>query len=118
MSIGQKIKKLRELRNLTQLHMAERLNLTQSAYSKLELGDNDISFSKLEKIAEVLEMKPEEIISFNEAMIFNVMHNEVGNGYVVYNTSETEKKLYEGQITILKDEVTYLKTVIEQLLKK
>lgn len=73
--IGQKIKKLRELKNYTQSHVAEGIGLTQSDYSKMEQGETEVSYTKLEKIANVLGLRPEDIISFNESMVFNVMHN-------------------------------------------
>ena len=72
MEIGRKIKTLREIRNLTQSHLAQELGLTQSAYSKIELGEVELSYSKLETVAKVLGMKPEEIIAPNKptTMIF------------------------------------------------
>lgn len=36
--IGYKIKSIRELKNLTQEYMAEKLDISQAAYSKLEKG--------------------------------------------------------------------------------
>ena len=118
--IGQKIKKLRELRNFTQSYMAEELGLSQSAYSKLELGEIEITYNKLERVAEVLGMRPEEVISFNESMVFNVMHNQTGNGFVITNNqlTESEKHLYEEQISLLKEELSYLKRLLEQVLAK
>jgi transcriptional regulator with XRE-family HTH domain len=91
LKIGHKIKKLRELRNLTQEHMANSLGLSQSAYSRMELGETEITFSKLEKISEELGMKPEEIIAFNESMVFNVMNNQTGNGLVINNNVPNEE---------------------------
>jgi transcriptional regulator with XRE-family HTH domain len=118
LQLGQKIKKLRELKNFTQSHIASELGITQSAYSKMELGETEVSYSKLTKIAEVLGMAPEEIMTFNEQMIFNVMHNQTGNGFVVNKGfSENERKLYEDQINQLKEEVSYLKKVLDKLLK-
>jgi transcriptional regulator with XRE-family HTH domain len=122
LNIGHKIKKLRELRNLTQEHMASSLGLSQSAYSRLELGETEITFSKLEKISEELGMKPEEIIAFNESMVFNVMNNQTGNGLVINNNVPREetkesKNLYEQLIDQLKEENAHLKKIIENLLK-
>ena len=119
LNIGHKIKKLRELRNLTQEHMASSLGLSQSAYSRMELGETEITFSKLEKISEQLGMKPEEIIAFNESMVFNVMNNQTGNGLVINNNVpiEENKTLYDQLITQLKEENAHLKKVIENLLK-
>ncbi len=119
LQLGQKIKKLRELKNFTQSHIASELGITQSAYSKIEQGETEVSYSKLSKIAEVLGMAPEEIMTFNEQMIFNVMHNQTGNGFVVNKGfTENERKLYEDQITQLKEEVCYLKKVLDKLLKE
>lgn len=119
LKIGHKIKKLRELKNLTQEHMAKSIGISQGAYSRMELGETEITYTKLEKISEELGMKPEEIISFNESLVFNVMNNQTGNGLVINNNqiSEEDKNLYQQQITMLKEENTYLKKVIDGLLK-
>jgi transcriptional regulator with XRE-family HTH domain len=120
LKIGHKIKKLRELKNLTQEHMANSIGITQGAYSRMELGETEITYSKLEKISEELGMKPEDVIAFNESVVFNVMNNQTGNGLVINNTqlSDTEKNLFEQQIILLKEENAHLKKVIESLLSK
>jgi transcriptional regulator with XRE-family HTH domain len=121
MHIGQKIKKLRELKNLTQTHMAQQLGVSQSAYSKMELGESEVTYNRLEKISEILEMKPEEVISFNESMVFNEMNNQYGGNVfsqIDQNTiSDTERQLYQDQINLLKEEVSYLKKMLEKVLK-
>lgn len=119
LNIGTKIKKLRELKNLTQEHMASVISVTQSAYSRLELGETEITYSKLARIAGELGMKPEDVISFNESMVFNVMHNQTGNGLIIQNNTlvNEERDLYKLQIETLKEEVAYLKKIIDNLLK-
>jgi transcriptional regulator with XRE-family HTH domain len=94
--------------------------VSQSAYSKIELGESEVTFTKLEKISEALGMKPEEVIAFNESMVFNVIHNNSGyNGFVDNNNQVTdnERLLYQDQINLLKEEVSYLKQMLEKLLK-
>jgi transcriptional regulator with XRE-family HTH domain len=120
LKIGHKIKKLRELKNLTQEHMANSIGITQGAYSRMELGESEITYSKLEKISEELGMKPEEIIAFNESVVFNVMNNQTGNGLIINNGQllEMEKNLFEQQIILLKEENSHLKKVIEGLLNR
>jgi transcriptional regulator with XRE-family HTH domain len=119
LNIGTKIKKLRELKNLTQEHMASVIGITQSAYSRMELGETEITYSKLVRIAGELGMKPEEVIAFNESMVFNVMHNQTGNGLIIQNNAlnNEERELYKQQIETLKEEVAYLKKIIDSLLK-
>ncbi len=120
LKIGHKIKKLRELKNLTQEHMAKSIGISQGAYSRMELGETEITYSKLEKISEELGMKPEEIIAFNESLVFNVMNNQTGNGLVINNSqiSDAEKHMFEQQIDLLTEENTYLKKVIDGLLNR
>jgi transcriptional regulator with XRE-family HTH domain len=116
--LGQKIKKIRELKNLTQSHMANELGLSQSAYSKIELGETELSYNKLQRIADIFKMTTEEITTFNEQMIFNVMHNQTGNGFVINKgMNDNEKKLYEDQIATLKEEIVYLKKIMDKLLR-
>jgi transcriptional regulator with XRE-family HTH domain len=119
-NIGHKIKKLRELKNLTQEHMAKSIGITQGAYSRMELGETEITYTKLEKISEELGMKPEEVIAFYESLVFNVMNNQTGNGLVINNNqiSDTEKNSFEQQILLLKEENSYLKKVIDGLLNR
>ena len=119
-NIGHKIKKLRELKNLTQENMAKSIGISQWAYSRMELGETELTYTKLEKISEELGMKPEEVIAFNESLVFNVMNNQTGNGLVINNNqlSDTEKNSFEQQILLLKEENSYLKKVIDGLLNK
>ncbi|MET3539052.1 helix-turn-helix domain-containing protein [Chryseobacterium limigenitum] len=110
MITGHKIRSIRELKNLTQDHIADRLQISQSAYSKLEKESN-ISDEKLQQIAEALEVKPEDIMAFDSQKYFNNVGNVEGDNSNSYNesivigmtTEETEliKKLYEDKITLL-----------------
>ncbi len=120
LKIGHKIRKLRELKNMTQEHMAQSIGVSQGTYSRMELGETEITYTKLERISEELGMKPEEVIAFNESMVFNVMNNQTGNGLVINNNqlSEIETNMYEQQILLLKEENAHLKKVIEGLLKR
>ena len=119
--LGSKIKRLRELKNFTQDFMAEQLQVSQSAYSKLEIGETEITYKRLAQIAEILQLKPEEIANFTESMVFNVMHNQSGqNGLVINQTTLTtsEKELYERQIALLQEELAYLKELLASWIKK
>ena len=118
MKLGNKVKKLRELKNFTQEYMANHLEMTTSGYGKIERDESDVSYQKLEKIATLLGVKVEDIINFNETLIFNVMHNQIGieNGYVVQNSSsEKEKELYEMIIANQKEEINSMRKIIEKL---
>lgn len=49
--IGYKIRKLREIRNYTQEYMADSLNISQNAYSRIEREETEPPLSRIEAIA-------------------------------------------------------------------
>jgi len=124
MILGNKIKKLRELHNYTQEYMAIELEMTQAGYSKIETGDTDVPFSRLENIAKILDVKVTDLINFDEKVLLNygnVGTNE-GNGTVNnYRDDEMIKKLeqqYEARITSLEKEIERLYKLLEKSLGK
>lgn len=104
------------MRNLTQEHVAGKLGMTQSAYSKVENEGTDISVKRLEQIADLFGMLPEELIGFNESMVFNLSNNKKASGLVINQMSSNERKVYEDHIITLKNEISHLKQVMNKVL--
>lgn len=89
--VGQRLQRIRREKDLTQEEMSERLNLSTSAYCKIEYGETDLTLTRLNKIAEVFEMSAFDLFneinrstSFNncQGLIGYTQHNEnvnVGN---------------------------------------
>jgi len=105
MILGHKIKNIRELKNLTQEFVAEKLDISQSAYSKIE-RETKMSDEKLAQIADALEVKPEDILAFDSQKYFNSVGNVEGDysGSIIIGIGIEElgmKKLYEDKITLL-----------------
>lgn len=48
-----KIKHLRELRNLTHEYMADQLNLSLRAYSKIESGETQLTINRVNEISSI-----------------------------------------------------------------
>ena len=102
--IGHKIKNIRELKNLTQEYMAEKLDISQAAYSKLEKGEIKISDEKLLQISNALEVRPDDIKSFDSQKYFNSVNNVEGDYSGIYiggSDIELIKKLYDDKISLL-----------------
>jgi transcriptional regulator with XRE-family HTH domain len=59
--LHQKIRQLREQHHLRDEDMAERLCMSQSAYSRLETGVTKMDVERLRKIAEVLEVQLDDL---------------------------------------------------------
>jgi transcriptional regulator with XRE-family HTH domain len=64
-AVAANIRKVREFRNYTQDYLAAKLNISQNAYSKLELGYSNITLNRLVVIAEVLEFELGDLISMS-----------------------------------------------------
>jgi transcriptional regulator with XRE-family HTH domain len=61
--VAANIRKIREVRNYTQEYLAAKLNISQNAYSKIELGYTKMTVDRLFHIAEILETNAVDIIT-------------------------------------------------------
>jgi len=110
--IGQKIKKLREEKGITQETMAIQLDVTQSNYGRLEKDDRRLNVVKLLKIAKILDININHL--FNEVISENF---EPGNEEVF---SQANKEVYDilvnslrAEIQHLKDEINFLRVIVK-----
>ena len=60
------IRRIRESKDYTQDYLAVKLNISQNAYSKIELGYTKITVERLFQIAQILEVDPVNLINFSE----------------------------------------------------
>jgi transcriptional regulator with XRE-family HTH domain len=66
-AVAANIRNKREYLNYTQEYLAAKLNISQNAYSKIELGYTKITVERLFQIAEILETDTMELISTEKA---------------------------------------------------
>ncbi len=59
-----RIKQLRKAKNYTQDELAFRANIGRSTLGNIETAQNDITFSKLYKIAQAFEMSLSDFLNF------------------------------------------------------
>lgn len=103
-----KIRTIRELKGYSQDFMAEKLNISQKTYSRLESGHVKLDIERLRQISEILEVDPSSLLD-NEAAIFNY-YNKVQNSGNIYITSAE----YIARLTA---ENKYLKEQNERLMR-
>lgn len=114
MSVGNKIRKLRELKNYTQAFMADQLELSLSGYGKIERDETDLTLTRLQKIADVLGIDYNIILSFDEKHIFNFYNYHSANG-IVQNQTIHNQEVWEKLTEQLKSENNYLKGILNKL---
>jgi transcriptional regulator with XRE-family HTH domain len=98
MKVGNKIKKIRELKNYTQEYMANELSMSISNYSKIERDEISITLDRLDEIATILKMKFQDILAFDEKNVFNFINSPNSQGYInnLYaNNNNADKILNE-----------------------
>jgi transcriptional regulator with XRE-family HTH domain len=108
--IGGKIKIMREMKNLTQEFVAEKLDMSQANYSRLERDEIELTIQKAKKIAEVLDIKLTDLIDLNEKNVFNISKVDTLNSdcNISYTISPEIKKLYEDTIKLLEEKIAIL----------
>ena|SRR5690554_108494 len=75
-----KIKELRIEKKLTQEDLAFELDITQSQYGRLERGECEFDFDKLDKVAKLFQLNPNEIIDFDEKYVLINSYNGTYEG--------------------------------------
>ncbi|MBX3101572.1 MAG: helix-turn-helix transcriptional regulator [Bacteroidetes bacterium] len=105
-AIGNKIRVLREVRGFSQEYVADRIGISQAAYSRLENEATDLTLGRLEQIASVLEINPLDLLAMDEKIVFNNINGHVygiihtNNHISNHGLSEEERKIYEDKITL------------------
>lgn len=111
--IGQRIKKLRDEKGITQETMAMQLDVTQSNYGRLEKDDRRLNVVKLLKIVRILDVNVTYL--FNDYIQSN--NNQDSNELF----SQANKEVYDilveslrAEISHLKEEISFLRVMVKQ----
>lgn len=75
-----RIKELRIEKKLTQEDLAFELDITQSQYGRLERGECEFDFEKLNRISKLFQLNPDEIIDFDEKYVLINSYNGTYEG--------------------------------------
>jgi transcriptional regulator with XRE-family HTH domain len=67
LEVNRTIKRLRKEKGYTQTDVAEKLGISQNAYSKIELGYSGISIKKLFQFAELFETTPQYLLGLDDS---------------------------------------------------
>lgn len=100
---GQKLRLLREFRNYSQEYIAEKLGITQHAYSRIENNLTKLTAERLEKLAVILNIPPLELLSDKEPVIY---FSEPGSPV---STSAKEDQWKDEKIAFLENEIRALR---------
>jgi transcriptional regulator with XRE-family HTH domain len=122
-NIGEKIRHFRTQKGYSQEVMADLLDISLTAYGKIENNKTNISLKRLQQIAQKLEVNELELLSYGEKNVYYI-HNHRGNatssGSIINNTLPKDYQdliirtsVLEKEVEKLNLENTYLKEIID-----
>lgn len=117
-SIGSKLLELRKDKGWSQEQTADYLKVSRSTYQRIETGEGNSWAGYIEKICEVFEITPEELVSHSNIILNNSQNGGTSNNALVINQlSEKLIEQYENHlkekgetIAQLKEEVAFLRS--------
>lgn len=117
MALGERLKQARILKNISQEYMANALNVSQKTYSNFENNKSSPSFSQIEEISKILETSVLFFLAEEKMAFYQTNSSGANNGLVINQLSERLIEQYEMHIKRLEEEVSYLKSLLDKLVK-
>jgi transcriptional regulator with XRE-family HTH domain len=117
MELSDKIKFIRSSKGWTQEDIAEKLGISTHAYAKIERGETDVNFSRLQQIAQVMEIELPHLLGLNEKNIFNFTgdNNTQFHHWQINSSSIEQTEKYNLIIEQQQKEIDYLKQQVSDL---
>lgn len=106
-----KIKKLRIAKGINQSDMADRLNITRSAYQKIETGESYAWAKYMDELLGILDTTPKDFFSDIGKRVINQNNYEGSTGYVEHLHQEN-KEVYEKLIVAKDEKIEFLKNLL------
>jgi len=127
MKIGDKIKRIRDIKGLKQEDIAALLKITPQAYSKVERNETKLDTDRLEEIAKIFKMTVDEIQQFDERNLFMNNMQECKDSLTINNINNfytSDQAMFETMIAqqkevidLLKEELQFLRSQLNHLMK-
>lgn len=114
MEIGTKIRKIREIKGLSQENIAKELSMSITGYGKIERNEVSINFDKLQKVSSAVGVDIETIIGYDDKVAFNNFNSKIEQQIGYYNLPIEMKKLYDDKIRLLEEKIEYLQEKLTQ----
>ncbi len=96
---GEKIKRMRKKKNLTQEQLAEMVNISVRNLSGIEIGQNFVKADTLEKIIAALDTTPEELFATEHLKSTQELINDIN---LAMKSIENDRKKLEYLYKIVK----------------
>lgn len=101
--LGKRIQKLRKIKGYSQEKFAEAIGIATTSLSYIETGNGFMTGATLDKIVDILEIKPQDLFNFDDAIYTDEM---------LYNEILNKIEFIKGDAKLLKIVHSFLKSII------
>jgi transcriptional regulator with XRE-family HTH domain len=119
MAIHQNLKRIREQKNIPQQDIADRLHITQTAYSLIERGKTKIDTARVYQLAQILNIPYTDLMTDSDiCFTFNYKAENSNAAHIQTTDSETAVliKLLKSELSIKNEQISLLHKLLEQKL--
>jgi transcriptional regulator with XRE-family HTH domain len=116
-AIGRNISMYRKIRDIKAFDIANRLGMKEAAYTKYERGETQITIEFVQKVAEVLNIDPLQILTVSP----NTILENISNSSIAiqdHSTFQTSNEQQAQMMLKLMESVTVLNERLVTLLEK
>jgi transcriptional regulator with XRE-family HTH domain len=104
LNLPNNIKLIRTLKGLTQAQVAKQLNISETAYNKLENDKTDLTTDRLQKLADIFGVDVRDIQDFNPTNFILNTKNKQQNGVVINHPDDETLVFFKTRIIALEKE--------------
>ena len=117
MDVVENIRTIRKHKGISHEAMAMNLGISQTAYTKIEQRETKLTVERLQKIAEILDVKLGELLELEPQSFHQEIHNNNSVTAISHQKVETlyqeNKEVYEKLIASKDEQIALLKQMLE-----
>lgn len=102
--LGQKIRRMRINRGLTQEQLAEKVDVSQRTMSGIELGENFVTAETLDRIIIALDTTTEDLFATNHLKAPEILVKEIQDDIILISKQQQKLEILYNIVKALKRE--------------
>ncbi len=118
MNVIENIRTIRQRKGISHEAMAVNLGISQTAYTKIEREETKLTVERLQKIAEILNVKLDELLELEPQSFYQEIHNNESVTAIshqkVENLHQENREIYEKLIAAKDEQIALLKSLLER----
>jgi transcriptional regulator with XRE-family HTH domain len=112
-NVSENIRLLRESKGFSQEYIANKMGVSQQAYSNMEKKPETMTLARIRDLAKVLDVNMMVLLNEESVLIQQNFNQQGGNAAThleVHQQMDQTLKVYEDLIQVLKDEINFLRS--------